>query len=1388
MSQVIRKFSNGGKPTKLDDSQLFNREGYGNYKRADLADKLARDLDNYLLNSNLSEKDQIAFREFLPQAIQGVRDGSITNMDSKGIHNNLNLNSSGESEKKKFLGIKTNTNRSFNKSDKTNDNQNNKLNEFNKYFTYVINNSKIYDYDSELAQYEKEHPVKPWDYEQAVYDHALGGQKDLKKFYSLDYDAETNKYGTANRMKAIAETLNDRINQYSNDKELWFNNKSYKDADSYYGDMQKLSTDLLNGNYNKALAYKLGFDYDTMLGNTLPDEQNQFESEVEKQRKLQEILGIDQGATLNKDYESDDFDQYIFKDGSKKLYYKGTGREATGIIPSNVFSGTNAIKYVLNGDIYNEEDLPDNIKGNLVNMRKANLPNYLSIPDYDPRAIDLRNKYNYLTNISSFGQLPEGYQLLAAHQDPTNSQSPVNYVINTPKGEFIEGNIFYNDTAKQWQFNGKDNSVMNLGSYNAAGSVQTPTNIFTDYTDLNNDKLFDLYYNQQEELRNSASNLSKLFQKALSNLKQDKLPKNFAFKNNMYTWMGKDNRNIYITPNGLGGYNYNFDGNNIIWKKDGGVITKAQLGVKFGGSDNIDYLSKLPRQDLIDTPEKDRIRARQSNTTGRGDATLGEVFGSDNDLQNAGGVISDSEKWKLGAALVDLASSGLGFVPGANLASAGLGASASTASFIADLSNEGLTWRNAGNYLTNLGLDAISLIPSGKAFKITKNLGTVAKFVPIMLTAIDGMTLVASEKRNLQNTLKKVMDLDITKFNTQDLDNLKTISTILLGGKNLVKAHKTKLNSGTEYTGNKKISGTVGNDEISLTLPDGNLKGKNKEVIKSLRQKLANEYNTKNGLTGENAIKPEDVNIDTNILGRVSSSKVYNETENNWFTKNKVGKWLVGYKDPSIARGSEKIPFSDKWFYNKFNKTNTPSDTDIKVDKKLPVSTKSSEQNTAELKEWTKAHNNYYKNQALKDAELRAEILNNPNIDLGIKRGIVLYNPNTNQSDFDLEFYKSQANLKAVLQKLETAKKRGIVEAVPKNRRLTSTAGKNTMNINVNKKGGVLKYQGGNTIGTPGDTNEKYGIFNNLKNIQINQDKFLPIYRLFNTLVANKKAYEATKNIQPLILEKPNQAVINVTTDYDLSNKTNQANSSILSQAADSQYSDPRLREMTLNRAMEIVNNNNLTQAANQNNSLNHQRQILMQNQDNYNKLNTEITNKNLASVNQFNTNKAMQEAIYNTQKGKVINDYLLEKQYQKQTSEGAIKQIDYKIKYNNLYNDYLPKLIKARENIVNYMKNSNNLNNLNSDAEYNKLLQDYKDLENSYKQKQLDFQKDIYSTKPLISFNKEGDKLKKLQDKYDKEYLKNAEKQNKNFLKIVAMDNKDRQLKLNKLIKSLRQ
>lgn len=125
-------------------------------------------------------------------------------------------------------------------------------------------------------------------------------------------------------------------------------------------------------------------------------------------------------------------------------------------------------------------------------------------------------------------------------------------------------------------------------------------------------------------------------------------------------------------------------------------------------------------------------------------------------LIDAGGIIKTSDKVKLGAAITDLLSAGLGFVPGAHVASAATGAISSAATFGADLS-DGFDWSDVGNLGVNLGLDAISLIPGLKTVKAGKALQVISKLVPALSTVVAMSGILDEEQRaSISSTLAKV--------------------------------------------------------------------------------------------------------------------------------------------------------------------------------------------------------------------------------------------------------------------------------------------------------------------------------------------------------------------------------------------------------------------------------------------------------------------------------------------------------------------------------------------------------------------------------------------------------------------------------------------------------
>ena len=343
--------------------------------------------------------------------------------------------------------------------------------------------------------------------------------------------------------------------------------------------------------------------------------------------------------------------------------------------------------------------------------------------------------------------------------------------------------------------------------------------------------------------------------------------------------------------------------------KKGGVIS-AQLGTKF-------IEDTTPLKVSAVQPDAEQIerntKARQS-FTGRSNVSLG----NNKDITDAGGVIKTSDKVRLGAAMADLASIGLGFVPGANLASAGVGVGASLAEFGADLASDGPQWGDLGRLGVNLGMDALSLIPVGKTLKATKALGKIKKSIPVLMTLINTTPYLDPAIRSeYSKTLSKLTKGDIKSLNTGDFKNLSAIASTVLMGKNLAQSHRGWWNSSTTPSGKRRVTAMIDGKQQTLEVDDAffqNTKGKNQ--VAELKTKFAEQYNKANKLEGDKAIKPESVSVDTKYFGRRPQSEEVEgtKTDGNWFSNSLIGKHIAGYRDPSVVRGSENIPFSDAWF------------------------------------------------------------------------------------------------------------------------------------------------------------------------------------------------------------------------------------------------------------------------------------------------------------------------------------------------------------------------------------------------------------------------------------------------------------------------------------------
>lgn len=889
MSQVVRKFENSGK-IEQSKPELFERSGVGKYNKADLVAGLYRNIGTYIKNNNLSGDRAISFRNSANQFIKGIENGTIS-MNGDGTFSDAtgSMASSGKFDKNWMGRKKDTTNNAFN----------------------LVGNYAL-DYIDQMQQYT-EPAAKPKE--------KFNANKFMEDAISKEW------YG--------GNTID-----YNN----WFKNRGEQDRNALMGGVWN------NANYNQMFqSYDwsgtniksaedlatLGRRYGAAISNnTLDnDDYNSFAalggSNLDRFLKVptEPVTPIVEGqqGKVDTGWKNSEYDRTIDDKGQYHIYKKGTNEEVRGILPGNAFEGLGN-KYAFDGNFYDDTNLPEQYRQDITRARQAQLNEYTRLSDNNPFTKMLKGQgYNYITNLSQFASGIGDNILYGVYSDPSNVSGQIGFYLKNPNtGKASKGSVEYNKSLGQYQFVGTNGNVINLGEYNTGGTRTNQGTSFVNYSDMsenNRDNLFSAWM-RNSEIANPASEAYKMVQSTLSKWITSK-DSPFVSYNGQYQWKsGNDVMNVRKGPNGQWQWNFNkgFDDKILDlsgYKKEGGIIA-AQLGTKFT---KVDDIPSLQRPQTSEKQAEKNQKAHQSFTE-RTNVSLGD----NKDITDAGGVLKTSDKVRLGAAMADLASIGLGFVPGANLASTGIGVGASLTEFGADWAGDGLDWGDVGRLGMNLGMDALSLIPAGKALKATKALGKIRKSIPLIMTALNATNLLDPALREeYSKTLSKLVHGDIKKLNTGDFKNLSAIASTVLMGKNYAQSRKGYWNSSTVPSGKRRVTAMIDGKQQTLEVDEAffqNIKGKNQ--VTELKSKFAAEYNKNNKLEGDKAIAPDKVAIDTKYFGRRPQSEKVEGTreEGNWLSNSFIGKHLVGYRDPSVVRGNENIPFSDAWFL-KSNKVST---------------------------------------------------------------------------------------------------------------------------------------------------------------------------------------------------------------------------------------------------------------------------------------------------------------------------------------------------------------------------------------------------------------------------------------------------------------------------------
>lgn len=941
MSQVIRKYNSGG---QTDKPKLLSVKGLGDFNQDDLIKRGYRDVDEYASSKGLGNTAAADFRNAVQYMLEGISNGTMT-MDAMGNFQDATgqKSSTGELDRKKFLGIKTGVKNT----------ENNAYGLAADYLYNIIKGSPQY----KQPEVKKERFNANKLMEDAISREWYGGN-------AIDYN---NWF--RNRTEQDRNALMGRI---------WDNadyNQIFQSHD-WSGTNIKSAEDLaaLGRAYGAAITNnKLdNNDYNTFaaLGGTGLDK---FIRPTQQATAPQSSTIEGQQGKIDTNWTNSEYDRTVDDKGKYHIYKKGTNEEVSGILPGNVFQGVGN-RYTFDGNIYDDSNLPEQYRQDITRARQAQLGEYTSLTDNNPFTKMLKGQgYNYITNLSQFASGVGNNVLYGAYSNPSDVNGKIGFYLKNPTtGKTTRGSVELNKSLGEYQFIGEDGNVINLGAYNPNGGRERQGAKFIDYTDTskaNWENLFNTWM-QDPDLSNPASEAYRMVQNTLSKWIDSKQSP-FVKYGKDYKWAVGDN-DMNVTRNNDGTLSWYFNNkvesedessnelqrllsiptaersreiNDRILKlqgyKKGGVIS-AQLGTKF-------IEDTTPLKVSAIQPDAEQIerntKARQS-FTGRSNVSLG----NNKDITDAGGVIKTSDKVRLGAAMADLASIGLGFVPGANLASAGVGVGASLTEFMADLASDGPQWGDLGRLGMNLGMDALSLIPVGKTLKATKALGKIKKSIPVLMTLINTTPYLDPAIRSEYNkTLSKLTKGDWGSLNTGDFKNISAIGSTLLMGKNLAKSHKGWWNSSTNPSGKRRVTAMIDGKQQTLEVDDAffqNTKGKNQ--VAELRTKFAEQYNKSNKLEGDKAIKPEDVAVDTKRFGtRPQTEEVKGAESNNWLANTWLGKHMLRYKDPSIIRGNENTPFSDAWFAKKgiFNRAEgaTNSRSGSKKEEAPSTSAKSSE-------------------------------------------------------------------------------------------------------------------------------------------------------------------------------------------------------------------------------------------------------------------------------------------------------------------------------------------------------------------------------------------------------------------------------------------------------------
>ena len=928
MSQVIRKYADGGSTQNLDAAPLKILGQYYNpesFRKEALGSKAMSYAKAMGFNSDQTHQ----FISDLKDHVNRIINGTMTFTDEGTLENtDDSWENTGKYAKKKFLGKglteeQLKNNRSIDVTNYLIDSLRTGSFSRTKY-----NSPKSYTMEFDKLFQTKFHPnidfddyVKTWD--------------------SLDPgDKKTGKRGVTNRLKSIGDLLSGEADKLDNDAtyrrqfswEGWENNWKGRQS-SYTQKLRDAAKKLSDGIYSdedKRYLASIGINLDKYLS-TSDEETTQ---KIEAARKEREAREEKEKEKVRKSHNNGFQSALPWQTKTPVLWWDGNSYTYGSDDYNTLYNNNSDVKQYIDtvyADNQNNKLSPD------AYYEGYSLPATIGNTDY---AVD----------ISEYFPILKGTKSYVIRKDPLDPSTAAVYIPNQNHTRYLRYSIHKKEDGTYYAapFAGQNvTEGINLGKLNPQAVAHPLTT--THYSSVFDGKDLSI-----------ANNLASYFK-----LRSVTAPmsEHFGDAKSLYDWLlaGKgtvkgtgNNRAIRMTTEkgryvllldvpGYGFVKYYLKqnpGNKPLryWNldkvvkqtyKDGGVI-KAQAGVRMAP---------------IEPKSTQTIQPTKVDNTTKLYASLSGKENARNQFL-AQDTLTGTDLVRLGSAITDLTSAVAGFVPGLNIASTATGMASSLTDFGADMTDlandrKGVSFLDSlGTLGLNLGMDAVSLLPGLKSFKAASAIKRIASYVPHIAGAIQTYNLITDDnlKRSVGETLAKVSSLDVSRLNTQDFRNLAYLGRTILGVKGAYKqitSRKTKATGNVEVGGTVKVNGET--KKITASIPKEQIKtfSKNDKVAREALVEAANKKFGKPKTESEEGLSfsDKDITLNTNTIGKVRTSTIREELNNNNIPKKVFEGWFGSkglnwkFSDYKLSKNNSLVAklYADiigKQLFNGWNKMN----------------------------------------------------------------------------------------------------------------------------------------------------------------------------------------------------------------------------------------------------------------------------------------------------------------------------------------------------------------------------------------------------------------------------------------------------------------------------------